>query len=177
MNENQFQCQFYDTVHAKENLVSTDEEVKYYVDDPRSCKEWYNFGARASGVYTINRMGRMNKEVRCNMEIEGGGWLVFYRRTNQFRIDFNRKWLSFKTGFGDIRNEFWLGNEFIHGMTSSKEHQVLVWGQKTDGVTTAISMHDSFKIGDETDLYRIYFNETSRKGIIIITSWMLIGPT
>ena len=102
--------------------------------------------------------------MRCNMEIEGGGWLVFFRRTNESLTDFNRKWSFYKSGFGDIHNEFWLGNEFIHEMSSSKEHQVLVWSLKTDGVTKIFSMHDSFKIGNETDLYRIYYNETSRKG-------------
>ena len=121
-------------------------------------------GVRASGVYTVNWMGREKKEVRCNMDLEGGGWLVFFRRTNDFVQDFNKEWDAYKTGFGDLQTEFWFGNEFLHEITSCRKHSVLVWGQKSNGISK-LSIYESFKIGNEVDGYRLTYNQTLKKGI------------
>lgn len=49
------------------------------------------------------------------------GWIVFQRRFNG-SVDFYRDWNAYKHGFGDLRSEFWLGNEKIHQLTSEGEH-------------------------------------------------------
>ena len=74
---NQVECQFYDkTFH--ENEVDRSKGSSYYVD-PQTCQDWFKIGGRLSGVYKINWTGREMKEVRCNFELEGGGWLGFVR--------------------------------------------------------------------------------------------------
>ncbi len=50
------------------------------------------------------------------MKTDGGGWTVFHKRFNGF-VGFYRDWDEYKNGFGDVRGEFWLGNEKIHQLT------------------------------------------------------------
>lgn len=47
------------------------------------------------------------------MRIDGGGWIVFYKCFNGF-FGFYRGWEEYKYGFGDVREEFWFGNEKIY---------------------------------------------------------------
>ncbi|UYV85129.1 hypothetical protein LAZ67_X004657 [Cordylochernes scorpioides] len=66
-------------------------------------------GMNTSGVYEIKVQGSRFK-VYCDMETDGGGWLVFQRR-GQFGNPpnyFFRKWLDYKRGFGNLNKEFWL---------------------------------------------------------------------
>ncbi|XP_020619917.1 ficolin-2-like [Orbicella faveolata] len=41
---------------------------------------------------------------------------VFHKRFNGF-VGFYRTWDEYKNGFGDVRGEYWLGNEKIHQLT------------------------------------------------------------
>ena len=50
------------------------------------------------------------------MKIDGGGWTVFHKPVDGF-VGFYRGWEEYKNGFGDVRGEFWLGNEKVHQLT------------------------------------------------------------
>ena len=58
--------------------------------------------------------------VRCDMETDGGGWIVIQRRTSNGTVNFTRKWDDYVNGFGDLDGEFWIGlnNIYIGGGTS-----------------------------------------------------------
>ena len=71
---------------------------------------------KESGVYTVNPTNRSSFDVYCDMKTDGGGWTVFHKRFNGF-VGFFRGWDEYKNGFGDVRGEFWLGNEKIHQLT------------------------------------------------------------
>ena len=82
----------------------------------RDCAELFSAGFKESGVYTVNPTNRSSFDVYCDMKTDGGGWTVFHRRFNGF-VGFYRGWDEYKNGFGDVRGEFWLGNEKIHQLT------------------------------------------------------------
>ena len=42
------------------------------------------------------------------------------------RTSFNKNWEEYKYGFGDPTREFWLGNENIHMLTRSGEHELRI---------------------------------------------------
>ncbi len=64
----------------------------------------------------MNPTNKTSFEVYCDMKTDGGGWTVFHKRFNGF-VGFYRDWDEYKNGFGDVRGEYWLGNEKIHQLT------------------------------------------------------------
>lgn len=71
--------------------------------------------AATSGVYLIQ-----SKETKfyayCHMEYQGGGWMAIQNRFSGEQ-DFYRDWQEYKTGFGNIAGEHWLGLERVHQLT------------------------------------------------------------
>ncbi|CAL1270630.1 unnamed protein product [Larinioides sclopetarius] len=93
------------------------QEVKH-----RDCSEILTSGHNESGVYTIwteeSFTTGKSLKVYCDMETDKGGWTVILviQRRGKFPVqqDFYLDWESYKNGFGNITQEFWLGNENIH---------------------------------------------------------------
>lgn len=77
------------------------------------CKYLWDLNKEYSSMCEGHRPLR----VRCNMTTEGGGWTVIQRR--QRGTHFFQTWAEYVVGFGDDNfNDFWLGLESIHALTS-----------------------------------------------------------
>uniref|UniRef100_A0A6I8RSU0 Fibrinogen C-terminal domain-containing protein n=1 Tax=Xenopus tropicalis TaxID=8364 RepID=A0A6I8RSU0_XENTR len=102
-----------------------------YVVSPaaQNCKEWLDQGGTISSWYTIYTPYGLPLSVPCDMETDGGGWIlswgVFQRRMDG-SVDFFREWDSYKRGFGHQNGEFWLGNENLHLLTATGNFQLRV---------------------------------------------------
>ena len=91
-----------------------------------SCLELYQAGYRINGVYTIFPTSLTDGlQVYCDMETDGGGWIVFQRRQDG-SVDFYRTWAEYQSGFGDLQNEFWLGNDILRDLTGSGQWRLRV---------------------------------------------------
>lgn len=88
----------------------------------------------------------------CDTNTEGGGWVVIQRRSTG-TVDFFQSWASYKTGFGSLDGDFWLGNERIHNLTSRQPHELLVTLEYKGAVNFA--RYSSFAIGDEASSYKL----------------------
>ena len=62
---------------------------------------------------------------RCDMETDGGGWLVIQKRING-SVDFYRNWTDYVYGFGDLEGEFWYGLENIHCLTTREDVELRI---------------------------------------------------
>ena len=58
--------------------------------------------------------------------------------------NFTRSWADYKHGFGDLNGEFWLGNDFIHQLTSDKQMRLRVELESHFG-QTAWAEYDNFR--------------------------------
>lgn len=76
----------------------------------RSCND---APSSVSGVYDIRPINATQSfEVYCEQGF-GGRWLVVQNRSDG-QENFNRSWVDYKSGFGVIGNEFWLGLDKLH---------------------------------------------------------------
>ncbi|XP_052066542.1 ficolin-2-like isoform X3 [Mytilus californianus] len=70
-------------------------------------------GKCPSGVYKVFPKHTKGIDVYCEMNLDEGHWTVFQRRENGY-TDFYRGWNDYKSGFGNPKHEFWLGNSLEH---------------------------------------------------------------
>ncbi|ELU07168.1 hypothetical protein CAPTEDRAFT_143841, partial [Capitella teleta] len=74
----------------------------------KNCNELLSRGKTHSGVYSIQRDTSHDMRVYCDMETDGGGWLVIQRRKDGSQ-DFFLNWDDYAAGFGHLNDEFWIG--------------------------------------------------------------------
>lgn len=85
-------------------------------DRPRDCSDHLMNGNYESREYTIFPNSK-SVNVYCDMDTDDGGWTVIQRRgnfTGYPQENFYRDWDDYKNGFGNVKRDFWLGNENIH---------------------------------------------------------------
>ncbi|CAH2316467.1 Hypothetical predicted protein [Pelobates cultripes] len=78
---------------------------------------------------------------------------VFQRRWDG-SVDFFRDWKSYKNGFGSRLNEFWLGNDNIHMLTSAGKWELRVDMQDFEN-TKHFAKYDSFQVLGESEKYKL----------------------
>ena len=110
-------------------------------------------GQTQSGVYSIDPDGKGSFDVYCDMRTDGGGWTVFQRRQDG-SVDFYRGWNDYKSVFGQLTAEFWLGNDKIHRLTASRASSLRVELEDWNGVKV-YAKYGGFNIGDEQTQYRL----------------------
>ncbi|KPU74297.1 uncharacterized protein Dana_GF27955 [Drosophila ananassae] len=123
-----------------QNLTITIEKLGKCVD-PNPCNNV------SKDIYQIRLPGVSAFEAPCN----GSGWMVIQRRMDG-RVNFNRNWVEYRDGFGNLAGEFFLGLEKLHLITQSRQHELLIHLGKLDG-STAFEKYDNFRIGSEKDSY------------------------
>ncbi|XP_029776737.1 tenascin [Suricata suricatta] len=121
---------------------------------PKDCSQAMLNGDTTSGLYTIYLNGDKAQalEVFCDMTSDGGGWIVFLRRKNG-REDFYRNWKAYAAGFGDRREEFWLGLDNLHKITAQGQYELRV--DLRDHGKAAYAVYDKFSVGDAKTRYRL----------------------
>ncbi|XP_042539771.1 tenascin-X isoform X1 [Dipodomys spectabilis] len=122
---------------------------------PRDCGEEMQNGPSTSRTTTVFLNGNRERplDVFCDMETDGGGWLVFQRRMNG-KTDFWRDWEEYAHGFGNISEEFWLGNEALHSLTQSGDYSMRVDLRTRDEAVFA--QYDSFQVDSAAENYRLH---------------------
>ena len=75
--------------------------------------------------------------VYCDMETDGGGWIVIQRRNASMGwVNFVRSWADYEKGFGDLDGEFWIGLKNIHELTNqqSMRLKLSVWNEGENSI-------------------------------------------
>ena len=129
----------------------------------KDCLAFYNAGYRHNGLYLIFAGSRSKYQVvYCDQTSKGGGWTVIQRRQDG-RTSFERKWDEYKVGFGNIRSEFWLGNDNIYHLTkveAAPKSSLLLINMKTysNKEIPVFALYSKFRIDDEAGKYKLYIS-------------------
>ena len=120
------------------------------------CYDAMTQGANESGVYNIQPNNTNSSfNVYCDMETDGGGWTVLLKRRDG-SVDFYRNWTDYKSGFGNLEGEHWLGLDNMHlltnltGVTAQLRVDLADW----EG-NTSYAKYDQFSVGDEDSNYTL----------------------
>ncbi len=102
-----------------------------------------------------NEAGRFFYERYCDFNTDGGAWTVIQRRfINDHQENFNRSWLDYKHGFGELDREFWFGNDFIHQLTSDEDVELRIVLEDTNG-RKAWARYSVFRVDSEEYNYNL----------------------
>ncbi|XP_076063332.1 microfibril-associated glycoprotein 4-like [Oratosquilla oratoria] len=112
-------------LHIPQNLTQSPSKSltpKKESSRPRHCldlKEAGDSGRGVRGIYPFPCCPNWALQVFCDQETDGGGWAVIQRRDDlPPYLDFQRTWIEYEKGFGDLEGEHWLGLENIRHLTS-----------------------------------------------------------
>ncbi|KAM9062054.1 ficolin-2 isoform X2 [Sarcophilus harrisii] len=123
----------------------------------RDCRELFSKGNTLSGWYTIYLFDCKPMTVFCDMDTDGGGWIVFQKRVDG-SVNFFRDWASYKRGFGSQLGEFWLGNEKLHLLTAQETFELRIDLTDFDGHQT-FAKYRSFEIAGENENYKLILGD------------------
>ncbi|XP_061078875.1 microfibril-associated glycoprotein 4-like [Conger conger] len=132
------------------------------VPRPEDCDDVFRNGSIHSGVYTVYPRGyNQAVQVYCEMDCENdehkGGWMVLQRRMDG-TVNFYRPWAHYKTGFGNISGEHWLGLEHIFAITWQKKYMLKVEMEDFEGGNVH-ACYTSFSIDTESEGYRLHLGK------------------
>ena len=117
-----------------------------------NCCDLKSFFA-ASGVYKVNK-GTFDKAAStyCDTVTDGGGWVVIQRNKKGSLMNFNRNWVDYEKGFGDLNTEFWYGLEQMHCLTQRGQWEMRVDYQKNDKSWSYLR-YNQFSVGSANEEY------------------------
>ncbi|KAH9524083.1 Ficolin-1 [Bulinus truncatus] len=115
------------------------------------CEDIKSQKSKAAPLVMYTSQGE--KGFLCDSLTDGGRWIVIQKR-QLGDTDFNRTWADYSKGFGGSENDFWLGNELIHQLTSWDDYELLI-EMVYEGKQYS-SKYDYFRIDSESSGYRLH---------------------
>ena len=98
-------------------------------------------------------------EALCDMETDGGGWLVIQRRLPNGTVNFTRDWADYENGFGNLNGEFWYGLRNIHALTTQNEVELRIDMVRESDDFEFYWTYQSFRVAEASDMYRLTIGE------------------
>ena len=141
---------------------------KYYCDcqnlqAKRDCLEYKQHGIKISGIYKIHQNILKIIQVYCDQDNDGGGWSVIQRRIDG-SVSFSRDWNNYKLGFGQLQNEFWLGNENIFTLSYQglypRGNELRIDMKNAKGMMKYVK-YSKFQVGNAGTSYMIHVDDHS----------------
>ncbi|XP_022910709.2 fibroleukin-like isoform X2 [Onthophagus taurus] len=83
------------------------------------------------------------------------GWMVIQNRNSfEYQENFNKSWYQYKHGFGDLRREFWFGNDYLHRLSNQNDLILRIELESYDN-EKKWAEYESFKVASEYENYRL----------------------
>ncbi|XP_061398437.1 fibrinogen-like protein 1 [Musca vetustissima] len=114
----------------------------------------------AQGVTPINGILKLQLTptsdpfyVACEDQLAGGGWTVILNRFSG-DINFQRGWIEYKHGFGNLAGEFFIGMDKLYALTASAVHELLITLEDFNK-HRKYARYNLFAIGNEMESYEL----------------------
>jgi len=105
------------------------------------------------------------QHVYCDMNTTDGGWTVVQRNRGDGETDFNRLWVEYEDGFGDLQKDFWYGLKKLHCLTRSGQWELRVDYQLNAGSPFLFSHYSNFSVGNSTAEYPLMVEGFTGTGV------------
>ncbi|XP_053950755.1 fibroleukin [Anastrepha ludens] len=119
-----------DAEEQAEKIDDRFDVVEFLQPEKSACHELN--GPPVDGVYKfsspeLNEAGRDFNERYCAFATDGAPWtLIQNRGPYDEHENFNRSWVDYRNGFGELNKEFWFGNEFIHRLVDGDDYELRI---------------------------------------------------
>lgn len=140
-------------------MNSTAAKDEWCIKAEPDCYALHSAGLRKSGVYRIwPKFLNHSVLVYCDMEKDNGGWTVIQRRGDYGDPprSFYETWDNYKNGFGDLKQDFWLGNDIIFALTSQANMTLRIDLEDFEGAKR-FAVYRNFIVRSERERYRMTF--------------------
>lgn len=132
---------------------------------PYGCHQFVNLN-RSDGIYRFEAIpamqtpnSRLFNERVCSFDVNGVAWTVIQSRGKQndsiYVENFNRTWNDYKNGFGNLNDEFWFGNDFIHYLTYNDDMELKIQLESWDNRLIQFQ-YDIFRVDSEKNQYNLF---------------------
>ncbi|XP_075539496.1 techylectin-5A-like [Dermacentor variabilis] len=169
---------------AQASNRSVQERIRHLVEEfnaiqesfhPRHCADLLHNGQSTSGVYTLfhEATSPSGQNVYCDMETDGGGWTVIQHRGQYGNpvYYFYRNWTEYAYGFGNPAEEYWIGNNALHVLTTGDEKMDLRVVLSNSTEETVSLDYQNFTVASEKQGFRLHLGSyTGNRG------WDAIRP-
>ena len=108
--------------------------------------------SKVSGVHKQSTKAFGTNDVYCDMSTDNGGWTVIQRNRKDSPVNFNKKWVDYEKGFGDLNTDFWYGLEEMHCLTQRGQWEMRLDYQKSDN-TWSYLHYSQFSVGTSGSYY------------------------
>eukprot|EP00794_Sanderia_malayensis_P015394 gene15394-biopygen12817 len=122
-------------------------------------------GHTESGIINLRWANGSALPVYCDMTTDGGGWIVFQKRHNS-SVNFQRDWITYENGFGDLAGNFWLGLKALHCLlTTTKTNGGGKWMLRVDLKSSdgdqGYAKYTDFSIASAQENYKLTYGTYS----------------
>eukprot|EP00794_Sanderia_malayensis_P010256 gene10256-biopygen8419 len=124
-------------------------------------------GNTENGIINLRWANGSVLPVYCDMTTDGGGWIVFQKRHNS-NVNFERDWITYENGFGDLLGNFWLGLKALHYLLTTKNPNggggrkwMLRVDLKSSDGDHGYAKYTGFNIGSAQENYKMTYGSYS----------------
>ncbi|XP_055494732.1 fibrinogen-like protein 1-like protein [Leucoraja erinacea] len=136
----------------------------------KDCNELIRQGFKDSGLYVIQPQPVESTPmivVNCEMEYDCGGWTLLEKKSRQSPLTWNETWTTYEYGFGNVLGDHYLGNLYMHYITSQMWYKVrIVMDQMNDAnkMIQRYAEYDMFRVGSSLTGYKLYLGGFTGNG-------------
>lgn len=135
-------------------------KIEYGQPSQYGCHQFKNI-ERSDEIHRFPTASGSMTEHLCSYDKNGSAWTVIQlrgpRNGESMLVNFNRSWNDYKNGFGNLSNEFWYGNDFIHKLTYDDDMELKVQLDAWDGQRIELE-YDTFRVDSEENQYNLFVN-------------------